>query len=312
MVSLLPPILSVVSGILVCRARWSLRETALLVAWYWSLVAVLAWGIAASLPLTAASSSPLTSDAAWYLAAVATLCPGIAVLGSRRPVVRVWSWFVLLPLLLVFGAPVATAGWSRSDATLLIATPTTLGVGIVLLMGTGNYIGTRYSGPALCLAASVFAVVGPLSEWWGGWWSRESGRTAGVLLVCLSLGWGSWLAARRRPCAEAGWDRVWSDFRETFGVVWSRRVQDRINARAVTEAWDCRLEAWGIVAAPHLVSGIDQPAPDGASALSSAVNRPPSLRDIDKLGQALRWHLDRFVSSVWVDRRLHPPPTPEA
>src|SRR5688572_13251151 len=83
--------------------RWrSLEGSTLRARWYWTLAALtaLAAGAAATL---------YDSHAEWlahvrYLAAVATLCPSVAVLGAKRPQDRGWQ-FIVASLWLVAALP---------------------------------------------------------------------------------------------------------------------------------------------------------------------------------------------------------------
>ena len=76
---------------------------------------------------------------------------------------------------------------------------------------------------------------------------------------------------------------VWSDFRNSFGVVWSRRIMERFNQQAAEGRWEVRLETEGFV------WGAD---PDGVSRESAEAER------------FLRWLLRRFVDDEWIDVRM--------
>ena len=132
-----------IGGVLV-RAHRFVRGTTLTAPWAWAWVALLAVaGVELLAASVAASGPPLWLDAARYLAAVATFCPVMAVLGAKRPQDRAWQiivaslWGVLsLPalqdLLYHYGQPVALDPAWRGFLAILIA------VGLV------NYLPTRF------------------------------------------------------------------------------------------------------------------------------------------------------------------------
>lgn len=275
----------------VLQARPRLTPTSLLTAWRWSVAAVGVWTAAwlgERLPL-----GPLEShaDRLWHLAAVSAICPGIAVLGARRPGVRVWSWFVLLPLVAVFGSPALTpAAWSGGGVT--VPLPIAMGLAIVLLMGLGNYVGTRYALAAALAGVAVCLVVAPLSEA-APRLPLEPATLHLLAVVCLSLAvlWGDW-QSRRPTVSDSPLNHLWLDFRDTFGIVWARRILDRVNDRAVAENWPWRLSDFGLV-----------PRPPGAQRPASIDMTSP---DAAKTEHAFRWLLRRFVDPPWIEARLHP------
>ncbi len=144
------------------RLRTGLAGTALSSAWGTLVTAWLVWLIIAVVTLPPSPLRPW-ADSLWFLAAVVALVPPIAVLGARRPTSRVWTWFVLAPLVLVFAwpvLPVMTVG-ARAD-TFNLETPVVVGYGLVLIMGAGNYLGLAHTVSALLWMAGLLLVVLPL------------------------------------------------------------------------------------------------------------------------------------------------------
>ncbi|MCA9112443.1 MAG: hypothetical protein KDA52_20980, partial [Planctomycetaceae bacterium] len=100
--------LSVMFAILVIgMAVRTLRLTTLVIAWRWALGAALVWMFALSWSFAAPDREAL-QDLLWYAVSLISLCPGIAVLGARRPGSAAWTWFVVLPMLAVLGWPMLT------------------------------------------------------------------------------------------------------------------------------------------------------------------------------------------------------------
>lgn len=268
------------------RGRAALRHTTLTTAWNWAAAALVLWAAAWCLTLTGTVERG-PSDQIWYAASVAMLCPAIAVLGARRPGARVWGWFVLLPLLLVLGLPALTA-WEPDFTVrpLELETPVVLGYLLVLMMGAGNYFGTRHTPSALLVAAALVLTVAPFSPTLRpAFPEADVSRAWGT--ICLSLA----ALAAVRPAARdratlSGLDRLWIDFRDTFGIVWARRVQDRINRTADEEQWPARLQMHGLV-----WTRTDLDAETRSKTTARAEH-------------TLRWLLKRFVDPEWIDERL--------
>lgn len=300
--------------------QWRLRHTTLVPAGRWAVGASLLWTV--SFGVSLAEDIPTAQqEAVWYLAALMALCPAIAVLGARRPGAGVWNAFVIVPLLAVLGWPLLTlwAGGGEIRA-LRLETPQLIGFVLVLLMGAGNYIGTRFSLPAvayifaLCLlVGTVSAVAPPLVQ--------GSPAARHLATICLGLavvgaramlrepergaadrsgssGAAADLSAGHSNCATeaapsseemAGFDLLWADYRDTFGIVWAKRFQERLNGIAAQQKWPARLTDAGIEWEP-----------------GEGVEREQTGERID---QTFRWLLRRFVDPPWIDARLNRPAT---
>ncbi|MCA9056281.1 MAG: hypothetical protein KDA75_20770, partial [Planctomycetaceae bacterium] len=161
----------IVTGLL-CLAAWltwlgnrRVRFTTLKTAARWGLAAVAVWLTAWVWDRFATGYRQPWGDFLWYLAGLTTISMFVAVLGAKRPGVRAWPWFVLLPLVTVFSLPVIAAAWPFSHGTSVrVPLPLMIGFAVVLLMGAGNYVGTRYSMAAALSAVAVCLVVAPLSD----------------------------------------------------------------------------------------------------------------------------------------------------
>ncbi len=277
-----------VAGVLI-RARRALTGTTLLGGWRWAVIGSVAWTLAWAERFLGPWAY---ADQLWYLAAVLMLCPALAALGARRPVCRVWDFFVVLPLILALGWSAAASAWGHRDRPDAwgLDEPVIVGFLFVLVMGGGNYLPTRYVLTALTWGAGLLCIVLPLSPWWGrGNW--DAGRAWGTLLMAAAF----WLAWQSKVNAEVMFEhplgRVWSDFRHDFGLVWARRMQDRFNLMAEKERWPERLTLEGFEAAEMPIA---TPSP------GETPSRGPTSE------YTLRWLLRRFVDPEWVDARLKP------
>jgi hypothetical protein len=266
--------------------RQRLATTTLRTALWWAIAACALWATILTADSLWPRASPEWSSLGWYAAGVLALCPGIAVLGARRPGAGVWNGFVLVPLVAVLGWPALTF-WSSGPAPqrLLLEAPALIGFLLVLGMGAGNYAGTRYAHSAGLLALAECLLLAPVAAATATWFpAPQVPRLWATLCLSLAVVVASLQARRTRP-ATTGFDRVWLDFRDTFGIVWARRVQERINERAATEGWPVALHSAGFA----WTAGTD----DATRAQTSP-----------RIEHTLRWLLRRFVDDAWVDARI--------
>jgi len=280
--------LTLATIVLVTSIR-GLRGTTLLTAGGWSVVGLIAWWSAVlceNLGLTSRS----TSDLLYYLTAVLLLCPGIAVLGARRPGHVAWNFFVLLPLVAVLLWPaVASVPLVQKDAPLDLEAPAMIGFALVIVMGTGNYFGTRFTLPAVLHAATLFLMGGSMWESAPGLAlipERDLARHMAAVAIMIAVV----VAALRAGESVEGLgphERLWLDFVDQFGLVWGKRVMDRLNEAARHEKWAAEFQWHGIQRDPK--------ATDEERSHSDA-----------RMEHNARWLLKRFVNPEWIEARLKP------
>lgn len=190
------------------------RQTSLIHAIRWAMLAWIAWGMVATAPLltTAPAGRP------WrYLALCLTGCAAVAVLGARRPGVGPWNFVVLglLAVLLTFWAEGLLAG---SDVRLgelrLLFLVATVGVGVA------NYLPTRL-GPAALLVGMASGL--EITAWIV---PNALPQLLPELLLALTP-WTAWAALRWRQAAAQQVDVLWRAFRDTYGLVWGLRVREQ-------------------------------------------------------------------------------------
>jgi hypothetical protein len=274
----------------VLAARKKLRNTTLLGAWLWGAAALAAWAGTFFATEVLGLVDAGAADQLWLASAAMLVCPFVAVLGAKRPGSRVWGLFIVMPLAIVLDLPAVTA-WNRDlhPAPLQLEVPMLAGYGLVVLMGAGNYLGTRFTIPALLAAAAILLVPVSMSSLH---WLPEAlpARSAATLLLSIAL-WAAVLLMQRRAkrSGATAFDALWIDFRSLYGIVWARRILDRVNGTAADERWPVRLHLHGFAA-------LD---PSGAVALT-----PEQSRQIE---HALRWLLRRFVDPEWIDERITEP-----
>lgn len=267
------------------------KGTTLRSAFRWGRAAKFIWLISSSATLWVARNSPLGNHL-WFWTGVLTLCPFIAALGAQRPGVRVWSYFIVLPLIAVLGWPALTAwkDWT-TPVPVILQLPACMGFLLVAVMGCGNYAGTRFMFPAAFAGIAAILALAPLTNVWP--WTNDWSLAVRVMaMVVMALALIDAIRQGMRPSEEdSPYDRVWLDFRDYFGIVWAIRMQERINDRAQKEGWSSRLGPFGFE--------------------WNLQNSPEELQRTRQLMEhALRWHLRRFVDPGWIDERLNEAPSP--
>lgn len=261
-----------------------LRGTTLVAPWYWALAAIVAVGgveMLATLTRPGASDpSGATGD--WWslwrqMAAPLTLCPAAALIGAKRPQDRPWQ-FVVFSLWLVVCLPAVQSSLFVTRST-LIETIWNCFVTVVLLAGLVNHLGTRFWLAALLWFAGQLLLLAPRLPLIHRW-DHAAWPTMGLLLLACSL-----VVARcwPRPRVAAGWDRVWREWRDAYGVLWGLRVAERFNATAKQQGWRLVLHWAGFAA--------DEPA-------AQPVELPPAAV------RTFRMLLRRFVPPEWIVARM--------
>ncbi|MDG1898113.1 MAG: hypothetical protein P8J37_24690 [Fuerstiella sp.] len=276
------------------------RATTAAGAWLWAVAATLTCLAAAVCQLDALSFTDRVVSVVQYLSAVLLLTPLIHILGARRPGITAWPWFVVLPLIIVLQWPAASELLGdNSDTAIRIPSPTVIGYLLMLLMGSGNYFGTACTSSMLFGASGATLILLPVTEWA----TFSDGRF--FLLGTTMLAISAALLPRhffRQDAANMTPDQLWSDFRDLYGIVWAKRVMDRVNQFAVREHWDVRMTLDGFQAVPaeperHAGPVCESQAEDRSAEFSEAA---PTARS----WQVLCWVLHRFVEPEFLRRYL--------
>jgi hypothetical protein len=280
----LAAIAGMLGWLVLLSARQAVANTTLASAWWWSLAALAAWS-----GLENAAGLRLVTDAGWLaplrLAAIGlSFCPVISLIGAKRPQHAAWN-FIVLSLWGIVMLPAAETFFLQRGQTLEMGDARGWFLWILIALAPINYVPTRFWLAALLVAAGQIVALGfylPLVR-------RElfsHASAAGVALAGAALV-AAWLAARRQRKEANPYDRLWLDFRDRFGLLWSLRVQERVNALAQQEGWPLEL-AWG---------GFCDPASGAPLAAIDQVIEPTLRVSLTAL-------LRRFVDRDWIAERL--------
>jgi hypothetical protein len=274
--------------------RRAIFQTTLAAAWWWTLAALAAWSSIEIVAANAGAAATGPSFAAFHFAALAlSFCPIVALIGAKRPQHAAWN-FVVLALWCIVALPAAEAIFSHGRV--LIGFFRGLFLGALILLLPVNFVPTRYWPAALLVAAGQTLGLSPQLHVVGQsavlpYVRLIAPPTAVGLLLC-SLGlFTAWALSRGQRKTALALDLLWLDFRDSLGLFWSLRVQERINALTKQHGWDLEL-AWS-----------------GFRRKSSNEPLPSIEPSIERtLRISFKGLLRRFVSSAWIAARLDAPP----
>jgi hypothetical protein len=270
---------------LLLAARPVIRQTTLIGPWWWALAALCAW---AAIEIFASIWPEAAAVASLRVAAVTLgLCPIVALLGAKRPQHLAWN-FVVLSLWAIVALPAAEALFIRRMPRPEFGDARGWFLWILVLLGPINFVPTRYWLSSLLFAAGQIIALSPYLVLIRSPLTIEPGFVG--LPLCVLGFIAAWIAARRTRNVASGYDRLWLDFRDGFGLFWALRVQERVNATAKQQGWDLELAWTGLRRCSHdaPMTGMDTSAEQ-------------SLRT------TLKGLLRRFVSNDWIAERLNEP-----
>src|SRR5262245_6518294 len=240
--------LALVLGLAVLQsARRAILPTTLASAWWWTVVALCA---SCFVHFAAALAPRFSWDAALpalrLAAAALSLCPIVCLLGAKRPQHRAWN-FVVPSLWCLVALAAAEAVYFQRGPAIDVGAARSWFLWILILLPPINFVPTRFAVASLVLFAGQLITFSPhlalirrplLPE-----------HEVVSLLLELTAMATAWIASRRATAATNRYDRVWLDFRDTFGLFWALRVQERVDAAARQCGWKIRLAWRGLRAA---------------------------------------------------------------
>lgn len=238
-----------------------------------------------------------------FIAAAATLCPAIALLGAKRPQSRAWQ-FIVLTLLGILAQPAINALLFRYGDPVSLHAARRWFMAALLLMGVVNYLPTRFALSAGLVGASQVLLL------WGFLPFTEpsadslhdSQRVCLALTLCAAACLPPLFGWPRPRAGTTAWDRLWIDFRNAYGIVWALRVEERVNTPLAATS-SVRL-GW---------NGFESATPEIASAqagAAQAIEKSESVTQTESDEEiaarpALVALLRRFVSKEWIAARLN-------
>ena len=220
--------------------RKYVANTTLMAPWIWAIaasIAVLSATLFVNTVNTVNTVDNIASAGApllRYLAAIATCCPVVALLGAKKPQSRAWQWIVGA-LWIVLSLPAITA-ITFTHTTLHLGGVWTSLLWILIFLPVGNYLSTRYFFPAMLAAtAQIFLFVdcGSISLWGASplvsEYSVVSPTATALFLVLLATLTAGYITPKQSHLFKSGDQtaNLWMEFSQLYGILWSRRVADR-------------------------------------------------------------------------------------
>lgn len=244
--------------------------------------------IALVMAIEAFSSLGMLGEPLRFIAAVSSFCPVMALLGAKRPQHTAWQWIVgsLWGLL----ALPALESIVFSPGQALHVAPAWQWLMVMLLaIEAMNHLPTRYWPSALLTLLGqglLLAEYLPGSPLPFSFWHLPAGL-AGLVAALALVAFG----VPRLSSHITGLDRVWIDFRNSFGAAWGLRILQRLQETARTCQWDVQATWQGF----YTLQG----------------TKPLTPETSEQVEQALANLLWRFVSPEWIEARKATSPTTE-
>jgi hypothetical protein len=236
-----------VDATLLWRGRSPLIGSTLIYPWCWSMASIVAVGGCEAL-VTASHGE--VGGTAWagpirYLAAVATFCPVMAVLGAKRPQHRAWQW-VVVSLWLVLSLPALEAIAFRTGPQVTPPMAWKLMIAVLVSLELLNYLPSRHLWAVVIFAGGQAVLLAPhLAK---GVKIGSSLPLVTLAMWCLSLVlvWLRERGERHVSETETDTDR-WTRFRDWYGAFWMLRVMSLVNHTAKVSNWPVVLMPGGFV-----------------------------------------------------------------
>lgn len=274
-----------------------LRET--------TLVAPAAWAVASLGLLTYscvfAGLTQFTHDNAAYAAELSTasylryaaaafvIVSTLAQLGAKSPQNGAWQ-FIVVTLVVVLLLPVVQ-GWAYGDESPIVHLLFRWLLLAHVFLGVGNYLFTRFATSAILLGAGELALIAEYLPFYAQPASRDR-ELIGLGCLVAAVGF-AWAVVLFRSRTDRSLERLWGDFRDAYGAVWTLRIAERLNVSARQHRWPVEFSWDGIAVTGEGRHGL--PTTD-------LVGLEPELQH--RIERELRSYFRRFVSHDWIARRL--------
>jgi len=236
---------------------------------------------AISLALAESGSNPATLVNLRLAASLTTFCPMVALLGAKRPQHHAWQ-LIVLSLWMVLVLPVAEAHFAGRGAAARMHDARGWFLLVLIVIGVANYTATRFWPSCWLVAVGQVMLLAdqlPILRHTTSLTERLAGVVClGLAVALVRIGWPG-----RVVRSEATADRIWIDFRDWFGMLWSLRIAQRLNQSAAGRGEIVRIGWTGLE--PHDENG------------------DPSTASVLGYEERMCRLLLRFVSRDWLQRR---------
>jgi hypothetical protein len=281
---------TLLAGLILLVQLWSQRGSTLVIPQAWTNFCFAVLTICMFVGLAWPNVSRTSDYRAWaFVAACGTFCPFVAMVGAKRPQHTAWS-FVVVTLWGLLALPAAEVVFLQPGQRFEINAFRSWFLVALLFAEAVNFLFTRFWFATLLLLLSQVVLLAPylpiqvpsVAE------IGELGR--------ITIGFGSLAAAMVVAKIASGevlratqsrFDRLWFDFRDSFGLFWALRLMERVNDTAKQAGWDFDL-GWGGFRTKQDFAPLGE--------LPAEIEQP--------LRNTLAGLLRRFVSDEWIAERL--------
>ena len=198
-----------------------------------TLRAPMGWGLLSVFWLSAVEAAASTMDLGrWeiplrYSAAVSTFGPIMAILGAKRPQDRGWQ-IIVFSLWILLQVPCAQWLLFRTGPALQLFPAWIWFLTLLIAISSLNYLPTRYGWASVLFTVGQLVLLSdhlPISATRFAW-SPLVGMASITLSAMVILVQSKLCRGKRLPSP----DRVWLDFRDSYGLLWALRLAARVNA----------------------------------------------------------------------------------
>lgn len=224
-------------------------------------------------------------------AACITFCPGMAVLGAKRPQQHGWH-FVVFTMWIILALPAAEMLISTRGESMRVGNLRSWFMVGAILLSVANYLPTRFAIPCLLAATGQLILLSPqlpeflqLRLWLAAGSLQPWGESTCVTLALVALVLAATIAARsvEHPSPAPVWDRRWLRFRDRFGAFWAVRLLQRVNQLTKERNWQFVLTWTGF-------RSVENIPPPPVVAEQNPVDGPPtSMSASPPFAEAAAW-----------------------
>jgi hypothetical protein len=217
--------------------KW--RGTTLMLPCLWVATSAAALAVTAVLEIVWPNAEGIGMSAIRFAAYASTLCPIVAVLGTKRPQDRGWQW-VVLTLWLVMVWPAAQALANPAGPRVELATLWKLFIVTIISLGPLNYVATRNVIATLLTAVGQVVLFPEFLGFAGASdWHLPMSLTCFLLAAVIVTATKAKKVDDAESCAAQ--TARWLRFRDCYGAFWGLRILQRVNETAALRKWPVQL-----------------------------------------------------------------------
>ena len=232
---------NVAAAVAIYWRRSALTGTTLVQAQWWTIIglATLAGGETLLVMFTTESGLPEWGRAVRRIAATATFCPVMAVLGARRPQHLAWQ-FVVVTLWIMLSLPAWEALFLQRLEEMDVGPVRGWFLWLMIAVNLVTYLPTRFWMASLMVALGQLLLLAPYLPGLSHSEATQLNVLAAAVLFATAIV-RTCFGFPRPLHRSVDFDQRWLKFRDMFGTMWALRVVERISAAAQMYDWPMSL-----------------------------------------------------------------------